>query len=344
MSGDWNFFGNPTVVSTLAGMIERERIPQTILLAGPEGIGKATLARRFAANLLGYDAHKIEQDDLSLEPNLTVRADRLKWTAEKRNDDPLVFGSHPDFLTFAPDGPLEQLSIQQMRLLKERAQLKPLRGRWRVFVIDGIERANIQAANSLLKTLEEPPDHLILVLTARNPYDLLTTIRSRSVILQMGRLGQEEMRSFIANRGLDHPERRLALAEGAPGLAVSVDLETYDRRRTAMLTLLRVAAGLEPFGNWMKHSDSIGARKTEKLEQYLDVLYALIEDVLRLAHGAPALRNADISRELETVSANVSFDWLRRLAGRVDELVELGRRNIQKSIALDAIASGLQSR
>jgi DNA polymerase-3 subunit delta' len=111
-----------------------------------------------------------------------------------------------------------------------------------------------------------------------------------------------------------------------------------------MLTLLRVAAGLEPFGNWMKHSDSIGARKTEKLEQYLDVLYALIEDVLRLAHGAPALRNADISRELETVSANVSFDWLRRLAGRVDELVELGRRNIQKSIALDAIASGLQSR
>jgi DNA polymerase-3 subunit delta' len=340
----WNFFGNPTAAATLAGMLERQRIPQTILLSGPEGVGKATLARRFAAHLLGYDAHKIEQDDLSLEPNASARAERLKWTSEKRNEDPLMFGSHPDFLTFAPDGPLEQLSIQQMRLLKDRAQLKPLRGAWRVFLIDGIDRANIQAANSLLKTLEEPPGHLILLLTARNPYDLLPTIRSRSVILSLGRVPEEEMRSFVAAKSLDNPERRLALAGGAPGLAVSIDLETYDRRRTAMLTLLRVAAGMEPFGAWMKHSDSIGARKTEKLEQYLDVLYALIEDVLRLAHGAPAVRNSDIERDLEAVSARVSFDWLRRVAARVDELVELSRRNIQKSIALDAIACGFPSR
>ncbi len=123
-------------------MIERERIPQTILLAGPEGAGKATLARRFGANLLSYDAYKIDQDDLSLDVNAAARADRLKWTAEKRNDDPLFFGTHPDFLTIAPDGPLEQITIHQMRLVKERAPMKPLRGRWRVFLIDGIDRAN----------------------------------------------------------------------------------------------------------------------------------------------------------------------------------------------------------
>jgi len=325
-------------------MITRERIPQTILIAGPEGVGKATLARRFATELLGYDAHKIEQDDLSLEPNVTLRTDRLKLPADKRNDDPLMFSSHPDFMTVAPDGPLGQISIQQMRLIKDRATMKPLRGRWRVFLIDGMDKANVQAANSLLKTLEEPPEHLILVMTANNPYDLLTTIRSRSVILNLGRLGEPEMRKFITGRGLDQAERRLALGEGAPGMAVSVDFETYDRRRTAMLTLLRVAAGLEPFGSWMKHSDSIGARKTEKLEQYLEVLYSLIEDVLRLSHGAPARRNADIQRDLEALSAKVSFDWLRKLTGRVDDLVDLARRNIQKSIALDAIAVGLQTR
>jgi DNA polymerase-3 subunit delta' len=127
-------------------------------------------------------------------------------------------------------------------------------------------------------------------------------------------------------------------------MAVSIDFETYDRRRTAMLTLLRVAAGMEPFGAWMKHSDSIGARKTEKLEQYLEVLYSLIEDVMRLAHGAPAMKNADIQRDLEALSARVSFDSLRKLTGRVDDLVGLARRNIQKSIALDALALGLQSR
>jgi DNA polymerase-3 subunit delta' len=63
---------------------------------------------------------------------------------------------------------------------------------------------------------------------------------------------------------------------------------------------------------------------------------------MRLAHGAPAMRNADIQHELEALSARVSFDWLRKITGRVDELVDLARRNIQKSIALDAIAVGLQ--
>lgn len=337
-----NFQGNKTAADALAGMIERERIPQTILLAGPEGVGKATLARRFAQQLLAYDQHKIEQDDLSLEPNIAARTDRLKWTSEKRNDDPLMFGSHPDFLTFAPDGPLEQLSIQQMRLVKERAPMKPLRGKWRVFLIDQIDRANIQAANSLLKTLEEPPEHLILVMTARNPYDLLTTIRSRSVMLNLGRLSPAEMDAFLKTRGVDNPKRRLALAEGSPGVAVGLDLETYDRRRTAMLTLMRVSAGLDQFGAWMKHSDSIGARKTEKLGQYIEVLYSLAEDALRVLHGAAAVRNADIQKDLEALTAKVSFDWLRKIVARADELVELERRNIQKSIALDAIAAGLK--
>src|SRR5580692_1100063 len=121
-------------------MIRGERITQTLLLSGPEGVGKATLARRFGAELVG-DAAKIEQDDLSLEPNAALITDREKWTAEKRNEDPLLFSSHPDFITFAPDGPLRQITIQQMRLLKDRAPLKPLKGSWRVFLIDDIDRA-----------------------------------------------------------------------------------------------------------------------------------------------------------------------------------------------------------
>lgn len=341
LNHQWNFCGNQFAQAALAGMIERRRIPHTILLAGPEGVGKATLARRFGAALLGYGAHKIEQDDLSLPENVTLISEREKWPAEKRNEDPLVFGSHPDFLTFPPDGPLQQITIQQMRLLKQLAQLKPLRGDWRVFLIDNMERANAQAANSLLKTLEEPPEHLVLVLTARNPYALLPTIRSRAVTLNLGRLNEEEMRQFLASRGLDHPERRLTLAAGAPGLAVSLDLDSYDRRRESMLALLKVAAGAEPFGAWMKHSEAIAARRSEKLESYLEVLYGLLEDLTRLAHGAPALRNPDAQRELEALVARVTFPWLRRAAARVDELVDLARRNIQKQLALDAFAVGL---
>ena len=332
-----NFYGNQPVVQTLYGMTRQERIPQTILLDGPEGVGKATLARRFAAALLG-GSEKIEQDDLSLETNANAIAEREKWPADKRNDDPLLFAAHPDFVTFPPDGPLRQITIEQMRLLKERAQFKPLHGARRVFLIDQIDRANEQAANSLLRTLEEPPEHLILVLTAQNPYDLLPTIRSRAVPFHLGPLSNPEMRAFVESRGFSDADRRMALAAGSPGLAASIDLDVYDQRRQAMLALLHVSAGRAEFGEWAKRAEAMGPRRQDKLDHFLNVLYVLLEDVLLLREGAGEPRNLDIRPELEDLAKHVSFQWLRAAVKRTDELAELVRRNIQKSIAFDAWA------
>lgn len=336
-----NFYGNAAVVSVLESMIRRERIAQTILLEGPTGVGKATLVRRFAAALLG-DATKIERDDLSLAENQAIIADREKWPSEKRTEDPLLFASHPDFVTFPPDGPLRQISIQQMRLLKQQATLKPLHGKWRVFLIDGIDRAGEQAANSLLKTLEEPAPHLIVFLTAQNLYDLLPTIRSRAVSFHLGPLTDEEMRAFAAERRIPDVARRLPLAAGSPGAALSIDLEAFDRRRAAMLKLLETGAGLAGFADWARQSESIAAKRTEKLDYYLDVLYVLLEDVVAAQNGG-ALRNPDITREIGRIAGRVSFDWIRAAVRKTDELVELLRRNIQKTIALDAFALELRS-
>ncbi len=333
------FHGNAPVVDTLAQMIRSDRIPQTILLSGPEGIGKATLVRRFATELLG-DREKIERDDLSLADNVAVIAEREKLPSDKRSEDPLLFASHVDFVTFAPDGPLRQISIQQMRLLKERAQFGPLRGRYRVFLIDRIDRANEQAANSLLKILEEPPPYLILMMTAENAYDLLPTIRSRSLILGMSPLATDEMTSFMRDRGLKDAQRRTSLAGGSPGIAVSLDLETYDKRRAAMIALLQSASGVQPFSAWAKVSESLG--RTDKLENHLNVLYTLLEDILYLQNATGQIRNADVQKDLDGIASRVSFDWIRAAVRKVDELVEFLRRNIQKSIALDALVAELR--
>ena len=335
------FWGNRQVTQALEQMLAQDRLAQTLLFSGPEGVGKATLARRLAQRLLGHP-DLIEQDDLSRAENIETITAREKLPSEKRNDDPLLLASYPDFVTFPPDGPLRQITIQQTRLLKERAQFLPHKGNRRVFLIDHVDRANDQAANSLLKTLEEPPPHLILIMTAENAYDLLPTIRSRAVPFHFTPLGREEMREFVRARDLDQPERRIALAAGSPGLAVSIDLEAYDRRRAAMLTLLKVAAGAAQFGAWVPVSETIGRSRSEKLDLYLKVLYELLRDLLILHESGGEIRNQDIRRELEGLAAKVGFPWIRKAVKRVDEIAELIRRNIQKTIALDALIVDLR--
>jgi DNA polymerase III subunit delta' len=337
-----NFYGNSSVASTLAHTIEQNRIPQTILLSGPEGVGKATLARRFAARLLG-DPVKIERDDLSLPASLEIIEQRDKWTSDKRADDPLFFSTHPDFVTFAPDGPLCQITIQQMRLLRERAQLKPLHGRHRVFLIDHLHRANEQAANSLLKVLEEPPDHLVIIATAENLYDLLPTIRSRCIIFQMGRLSETEMMDFARTRGLPDAETRIALAEGSPGLAASLDLEQFRNRRALILAAFECAAGLTPFSTWVQNSESFVTSRSEKLDSYLKLTYGVLEDILGALYGKVADKNRDIQPQIATLANAVSVSWLEKAVRYVDELVLMVRRNIQKTAALDAMIINLRN-
>jgi DNA polymerase-3 subunit delta' len=335
-----NFWGNTATAVAIEQMIAQDRLPQTLLFAGPEGVGKATLARRIGARLLGHP-ELIERDDLSLPHNLEICSTREKMPPDKRNEDPLLFSSHPDFVTFAPDGPLRQISIHQTRLLKDRAQLLPFKGSRRLFLIDHVDRANEQAANSLLKTLEEPPPHLVLIMTAENAYDLLPTIRSRAAPFYFAPLGKDELREFVRSRGLDNPERRAALAAGSPGVAVSLDLETHDKRRAAMLALLKVAAGAAPFSSWMAVSETLARSRSEKLELHLKALYDLLRDLLLLREGIDDIRNVDIRRDLEALAGKIEFAWIRSAVAKLDDLVEFARRNIQKTIALDSVIAEL---
>jgi DNA polymerase-3 subunit delta' len=157
----------------------------------------------------------------------------------------------------------------------------------------------------------------------------------------MSPLSHEEMEAFVRERGLKDPQRRISLAGGSPGIAVLLDLDAYDKRRAAMIALLQTASGLQPFASWAKVSESLG--RTEKLESHLNVLYSLLEDVLVLQNGSGEIRNIDVRRDLDPIARQVNFDWLRAAVKKVDELVDLLRRNIQKSIALDALVAELRN-
>ena len=108
-----------------------------------------------------------------------------------------------------------------------------------------------------------------------------------------------------------------------------------------MKALARAAAGEAPFESWLKHAESAAARQ-DRLEDLLRIFYLLLEDLLLLRYAADGIRNTDLQAELEALSRRVSFAWLRRAVENVDELASLVRRNIQKSIALDALVVELR--
>ena len=104
-----------------------------------------------------------------------------------------------------------------------------------------------------------------------------------------------------------------------------------------MLVLLKVAAGAAQFSAWAPVSEAMGRSKSEKLDLYLKVLYELLRDVLILHEGGGEIRNQDIQRDLEVLVTKVQFHWIRKAVKQVDEIAQLIRRNIQKTIALDAL-------
>jgi DNA polymerase-3 subunit delta' len=117
----------------------------------------------------------------------------------------------------------------------------------------------------------------------------------------------------------------------------------YDKRRAAMLALVEVAAGAAPFGTWVPYSETIARSKSERLELYLKVLYDLLRDLLVLREGDGEIRNQDIRGKLAPLAQRISFAWIRAAVKKIDELVELMRRNIQKPIALDDLIVELRA-
>jgi DNA polymerase-3 subunit delta' len=230
-----------------------------------------------------------------------------------------------------------------MRLLRERAQLKPLRGNFRVFLIDHLQRANEQSANSLLKILEEPPDHLVIIATAENLYDLLPTIRSRALVLQMCRLTDAEMEEFAKAKALPEAELRIALAEGSPGLAASLELDEFRQRRALILAAFECAAGIKPFSEWVQQSETFTNSRSEKLDSYLKLGYGILEDILGALYGAEVSKHRDVQPRIVKIAESVTFAWLERAVRSLDELVLMVRRNIQKTAALDAMIINLRN-
>jgi DNA polymerase-3 subunit delta' len=359
-----DFHGNAEVIHRLREMLAYNRFPQAVVLAGPAGSGKYTLALMLAKamncmapvlsdslpDFCGVCANCVriaQSEDLDARCAEAVEArENLRETDKKETR--IFVQTHPDVLVIPPDPPQRMIKVDQVRRVIETIYFRPGDAKERVYIFTDSAFMK-EAANSLLKVLEEPPEFATIFLLAENSGELLPTIRSRSMIISLSALSVEEMEQYLAKHRPEwKPQQRALvarLAEGAVGCARSFDLAAYVASRAHALTILRSALLASDHSELFKMTETYrsGAEGREKLETLLRTLYSLLQDLTFLSSGASDLvRNTDILAELMKMSEAADFDWITSASDRLADVERGMRRNLLRSLSLDAFATALE--
>jgi DNA polymerase-3 subunit delta' len=359
--GFQEFLGNKATVTHLRESIHSQRFPHSLILAGPRGAGKYKLSLMLAqaVNCL----HPTETDGLpdfcgvcanctriGEAANLdTLVSEAIDAREDMRDTDKretrIMVQTHPDVLVVPPDPPQLMIKLGQVRQAIHAAYYRPPVEALRAFTIFTSSAFMKEAANSLLKLLEEPPEHTSLILLTENPQELLPTIRSRAVVHRLGALPVAEIESLLATRRpeLKAQERALVarLAEGAVGRALSLDLGTYLSSRHDALIVLRTALREPDYSQLFHATDTYrgGADGQEKTVNLLRALGSLVEDLLLVVAGTPNLvRNLDLTGELARLTEGLTVDWIDGAARALLQAEQGMRRNLLRSLSLDAMA------
>ena len=288
----WQVIGHEWAVDLLQRALARERIAHAYLFTGLPQIGKRSLALNLAQALNCLDREK---------PCGQCVACRK-----------IARGTHPDVQVIEGEG--GAIKIDQMRKLQHEASLSPVEGRWKVYIIRQMEQATAEAANCLLKTLEEPPPHVVLVLTASETEALLPTIVSRCQVFHLRPLAIATVQRALQERwGVDVEQAQLLarLSEGRLGWAVAASqdkaiLEQREKHLDDMLELIgkgRVER--------LEYAQRL-SRDPEAIREALHLWLTWWRDLLLLlSESSVGITNVDWYKTLQTQAQRYSLSQVR---------------------------------
>ncbi len=358
-----DFHGNSETVRRLREMLARDHFPHGVILTGPRGSGKYTLAQMVAKAMNCLE--RPEEDGL---PDFCGRcsncvriaeADALETRFEEavearenlretdKRETRILIQTFPDVTVIPPDPPQMLVKVDQVRNVTSHIYYRPSEGRQKVYIFPESSFMK-EAANALLKVLEEPPEYATIFLLAENSSALLPTIRSRCITLQLAPLSFAEIERDLAHRiEWTAAQRKLVakLCGGALGRARTFNLASYLAARNDALTLLTTAIRGDDHSALFKATESYraGGEGKEKTDVLIAVLYSLIEDLLFLKHGtADLVRNIDIEKDLASLAGQVSFRWITAAAEQIGEVQSGMRRNLLRSLSLDSFVAALE--
>lgn len=335
-----NLIGNEQVKQTLSRLLSSNRVSNSLLFAGDEGVGKRQFALELTKAFVCKDPSNYQACGTCAACR---RADVFAFPTSDKGDDyeRVFFSKHPDIGMVIPFK--RNVRIDAIRDLEREANFRPYEAQARFFIIDDAEKMQDAAANALLKTLEEPPSTTYIFLITSRPDSLLPTIRSRCQTIRFAPVGADEIEKFLIDeKAFTFDEARLAarLSRGSIGRAVSINVAQFRTERERMLGVVRNAIQTGDRAALLRVSEEINdAKNKERFEQNIDILESLIHDVWTLGVSGDAARvsNSDVADELSKLAANAArLDlpaWLREIETMRDNFAV----NINRKIAADSL-------
>jgi DNA polymerase-3 subunit delta' len=357
------FVGNEATVRHLREAIAVEHMPPALILAGPRGAGKYTLSIMLAQTMacLQHPVTNGLPDFCGVCRNCTRIAQSLPLTDRlneaiaaredlrevDKKDTRILIQTHPDVVVIPPDPPQLLIKLGQVRNVVQHIYRLPSDAPRAVYIFTSTAFMK-EAANSLLKILEEPPAYAHILLLAENPGELLPTIRSRASIFRLGALPPEDIEAVLAEQRKDWKPKQRALvarlAEGGIGQALGFDLEGYLASRQDALVILSNATQDSDYGALFRVTETYraGAEGQQKTSALLHAFSSLLEDLLLLHAGTGHLiRNIDLQNELTRMSQTIDVGWIEAAVRGLDQVEQGMRRNLLRSLSLDSFATGL---
>ncbi len=319
----WNMLGHDWAVDLLRGHLANGRVRHAYLITGPQGVGRRTLALRFAQAV--NCPHPPEPG----VPCGTCRSCHLIDTMQ-----------HPDLTITQAEQVGGRLKVDQIRQLQHSLALSPYEATYRLALILRFEEANPNAANALLKTLEEPAERVILLLTALDPESLLPTIVSRCELIRLRPLPLETTSQGLQTCFNIPAEEANVLAHisgGRPGYALRLhqNPETVHNRQTWLTELrnLLTANRVERFA----YAESL-ARDKEQLDVLLQVWMSFWRDVMLCAAGSSApLINLEWKTEIETLAQRVGLEQAKNAVKLMERTQKRLQQNVNTRLAAEVM-------
>jgi DNA polymerase III subunit delta' len=332
--------GNTHAKDVLSRLITKRRVPNSMIFAGEEGIGKRQFALEIARSLICLDAVSGEGCSVC-STCIRIGAFTLPPSDDKDAYKRVIWSEHPDVGMVSAHN--RSIFVDAIRHLESEANFRPYEAPARIFIIDGAEKMNDAASNALLKTLEEPPlDSHIFLITSR-PDSLLPTIRSRCQMIRFAPLEVDQIERFLIDEKAfttDEARRASRLCRGSIGRALAMDAERFISARDEMLTVLRSVIEIGGLAGALKIAEQMNdAKHKDYYEETLDILGSLIHDVWRIRTSGDASRavNDDMADVLTRLAEGAAAP---RLASWLDEIETLRQNlivNINRKVATDAL-------